>query len=87
MLRCFKFFSLFLMLSAGALFARPCPGGWEVDLEYLYLFPTVDDTYFVLDAPATAGFPNGTRENNDFGFHSGFRVGGLMHFVRTATGM
>ncbi len=61
--------------------AFPCPNYWRFSGDYLYLLPTVDDTYFVIDSPVetatslSASYPNGKRKNNDFGFHSGFRVG------------
>lgn len=78
MSKIFRFFAMGLVLCTGSLFAHihPGQGGWGLDAEWLYLFPTVDDTYFVLDADASATNPTGTRRNNDFGFQSGFRVGG-----------
>jgi hypothetical protein len=45
-----------------------------VGADFLYLLPSVDDTYFVFDSPESTIFPNGKRENNDFHFHPGFRV-------------
>jgi len=78
MLKRLKFLSTLFVLAMGSLSAyiHPGPGAWEVHGEFLYLFPSVDDTYFVIDSPSAVGFPNGTRENNDFHFHPGFRVGG-----------
>lgn len=77
----FRFLSLSFLLGGSLLaYTHPCPGGWAFDAEYLLLFPTVDDTYFVFDSPVTTDFPNGTRENNDFDFQSGFRVGGAYAF-------
>lgn len=53
----------------------PCPDTWRASGEYLYLLPTFDDTYFVFNSGVSTTFPNGKRENNDFDFKSGFRVG------------
>lgn len=58
----------------------PSNGQWKVIGEYLYWQPSVDDTYFVIDSPESTTFPNGTRKNNDFNFHSGYRVGGAFLF-------
>lgn len=55
--------------------SQPCPQNWRVLGEFLYLLPTLDDTYFVLNSGLSTTFPNGKRENNDFGFKPGFRVG------------
>ena len=33
--------------------------------------------FFVIKSPATSVLPNGTIRNNDFGFKSGFRLGGV----------
>lgn len=55
-------------------------GQWTVTGEYLCLKPSIDDTYYVISSPVTTTFPNGTRENNDFKFHPGFRVGGTYTF-------
>lgn len=69
-------YSTLLAAATGSVFAtsHPRPGSWVFDAEYLYLNPSIDDTYFVLDAPLLAG---GTKQNNDFNFHSGFRVGAI----------
>lgn len=79
-----KFFRLFLLcfLFKGALFAytHPCSGEWLIEADYLFLLPSVDDTYFVLNASQDGVFPDGTREQNDFDFQSGFRVGGAYGF-------
>lgn len=53
---------------------------WSIGADYLYLKPSVDDTYFVIDSPITTTFPNGTRENNDFNFHSGYRINAAYEF-------
>ena len=65
------------VLSAGSLFAynHPCPNQWQLSGEFLYLLPSVDDTYYVLSSSITADYPTGTRANNDFSFQPGFRVG------------
>lgn len=81
MLKQTKFILLLLALCTGSLFAypHPCPGSFTVEADYLYLFPTVDDTFFVVNSPAT-DVTSGTRVKNDFHFHSGFRVGGAYAF-------
>jgi len=79
MLKRFGFLMLFLMGSLSA-YLHPCPGGWGLDAEFLYLFPTVDDTYFVSEGANGAGHPTGPRENNDFNFTPAFRVGGAYAF-------
>lgn len=80
MLKHYKFFALLFALWSGSLCAGLNPGGWEIEGDFLYLFPTVDDTYFVIDSSETTEFPNGTRKQNDFGFQPGFRVGGRYAF-------
>ncbi len=55
--------------------SQPCPDLWRLSGSWLYLLPTVDDTYFVIDSNTATVFPNGKRKNNEFDFHSGFRVG------------
>ena len=54
--------------------------GPEFSASWLYLLPTFDNTYFALDSIASTTFPNGTRVNNDFDFHSAFRVGAGYRF-------
>ncbi len=75
--------ALLVTTSAGAFAFDCCPSNnqWTVTGEYLYFRPSVDDTYFVLDADATSTFPTGTRENNDPTFRSGYRVGGSYSFA------
>jgi hypothetical protein len=54
---------------------------WTVGVEYLYLKPSVDDTYFVISGiPNDSGIPNGKKFNNDFGFHSGWGLYGKYNF-------
>lgn len=69
-------YSTLLAAATGSVFAtsHPRPGSWVFDAEYLYLNPSMDDTFFALDAPLIGG---GTKYNNDFNFHSGFRVGAI----------
>lgn len=69
--------ALLMTAAAGSLAANfaGTDGNFRVTGEYLYLMPSIDDTYFVIDSPETTTFPNGKRKNNDFDFHSGFRVG------------
>jgi len=78
-------FLLLFFFTASALLAhrQPQPGGWAVEGTYLYLLPSIDDTYFVLDSPIGSFGTNGvqgTRKNNDFCFASGFRAGGTYAF-------
>ncbi|MBI3900888.1 MAG: hypothetical protein HY324_01900 [Chlamydiia bacterium] len=69
--------ALSVMLGVGTLSAsfHPSPGEWALEADFLYSLPSVDDTYFVLNASASTNSPDGKRENNDFNFHPGFRVG------------
>lgn len=70
-----RLFSILAVLCSGGLSASHIqPGGWEVSADFLWLMPTLDDTYFVIDAPIATAFPTGERRNNDFDFHPGFRV-------------
>jgi len=71
-----------LLLIGTTVFAhrQPCPGGWAIEGSYIYLLPSVDDTYFVISGPEASLGVAGTRINNDFGFNSGFRVGGAYAF-------
>ena len=55
-------------------------GKWSVRGEYLYFRPSIDDSYYAITSPINSAFPNGSRKNNDFGFHSGYRVGGAYQF-------
>jgi hypothetical protein len=63
--------------------SSPCPDRWRVSGDFLYLLPTVDDTYFALNSDTSTVFPNGKRVNNDFDFNSGFRVGAEWAFCDT----
>lgn len=63
--------------------SMPCPDRWRLSVDFLYLLPTVDDTYYVLNSGATTSFPDGKRQNNDFGFTPAFRVGGEYAFCET----
>jgi len=78
MLKPFQLCATLLAVGAGSLFAdsHPSPGSWEITGEFLYMMPTLDDTYFVIESDVTTTSPNGTRLNNDFNFKPGFRVGG-----------
>ena len=71
----FLYFLSFLLPLQMGLNANPCLGKCEFTVEFLYLKPSVDDTYFVIDSPESSSFPMGTRKNNDFGFEPGFRIG------------
>lgn len=65
------------------LILQPCPDTWRFSADFLYLLPTVDDTYFVLTSGPTATNPVGTRHNNDFGYNPAFRVGAEYAFCDT----
>lgn len=52
-------------------------GGWGWYVDFLFLKPTVDDTYFVLNSPQSTAFPNGLRLNNDFDYEPGVRIGAM----------
>ena len=66
------------------LYLQPCPDAWRLSMDFLYLLPTVDDTYFAISSPIVGNFTLlGTRSNNDFGFNPGFRVGAEYAFCET----
>jgi len=71
--------ALIAALCTGSLFAynHPCPDNWQFSGDFLYLMPTVDDTYYVITQSdgGNPGRPVGTIQNNDFGFAPGYRVG------------
>lgn len=72
----------FLTLFTGTLLAsnHPEPGEIGLSAEYLYLMPSLDDTYFVLLSGYDADFPNGTRICNNFDFYPGYRLGAIYSF-------
>jgi hypothetical protein len=61
----------------------PCPDNWRLSGDFLYLLPTFDDTYFVLENSVFAPYPSHIRKNNDFGYSPGFRVGAEYAFCDT----
>ncbi len=66
------------------LYLQPCPDTWRLSADFLYLLPTVDDTYFAINSPIIGNFTLlGTLSNNDFGFKPGFRVGAEYAFCQT----
>lgn len=75
-----RLFSLFILMMVGLpqlqAYIHPKQCEWVFDAEFLYLLPSIDDTYYVLQG-TTLGVPNGDRFNNDFRFKPGFRVGAL----------
>lgn len=79
MIKHFRTLAAMLALCAAPLAAHnhPSAGHWGVFAEFLYITPSVDDTYFVLNSPITTDFPNGVRENNDAKYHPGVRVGAI----------
>jgi len=81
MLKFFQLCSIVTVLGFGSLFANshPAPGHLEVSADFIYLKPSVDDSYFVIKSPTGVSLPfflAGERINNDFDFEPGFRVGG-----------
>ena len=66
----------------GSLMAYTPPGPGEIEAvgEFLYLLPSTDNSYFVIDADASNTLPVGQRENNDFDFAPGFRIGAAYGF-------
>ena len=54
--------------------AKPEPNTFAIDASYLYLKPSLNDTYFVITGTA-AGSPNGTLYANDPSYGSAFRIG------------
>ena len=72
--------------------SHPAPGEWEVEGEYLFLKPAVDDTYFVIDTPSTVEIDSptvliGNEKNNNLDFNSGYRVGIAYTFCDCETEM
>lgn len=64
--------------------SQPCPDRWRYSGDFLYLLPTLDDTYYVIDSGfLLTTFPNGERKNNDIGFSPAFRVGAEYAFCDT----
>lgn len=57
-------------------FLHPAGGQWGVQAEFLYLLPTVEDTFYVTEGSATILGSTATKRNNDFDFTPGFRVEG-----------
>jgi hypothetical protein len=89
MLRGCSFFLLLFMLSTGSLYAESgtCglgTGSLSLEAAYLYLLPSVDDTYFAIVEPSD-GALIGEKQNNDFRFNSAFRVGGSYTFCNCNT--
>lgn len=85
MLKRFQLCLMAITCCAGSLLANshPNPGQWQISADYLLLKPSVGDTFFVLDADESITderLLSGTRKNNDFDYHSGFRVGGVYAF-------
>lgn len=76
----FLVFLLLVFTTPTYAYIHPCPGGWGIDAEFIYLLPSIDDTYFVIDAPVAKNLPTGKRKNNDLGFHPGFRIEGVYAF-------
>lgn len=70
------FFKILFSISiASGLHAIPAPGEWEVSAGPVYLKPSSDDSYFVIEAPSSFTRPTGTRLRNDSDYHLGYRIG------------
>ena len=54
--------------------------GWAFSAGWLFLKPTLDNTYFALNSGSSTTFPNGTRINNELDYQSAFRVGAAYEF-------
>ena len=57
---------------------RPEPGEFGIKGEWIYFYPAIDDSYFVLQG--TDGLPVGEKSNNNFNYTSGYRVEGIYAF-------
>ena len=67
---------------------RPEPGKFGLKGEWIYFYPAIEDTYFVLQGlsttagtpPITTNYPQGETYNNLFNYTSGYRVEGIYAF-------
>ncbi len=70
-----------LLTGSAWAYAYPEAGQGKIEAAFLYLQPSVEDTYFVIDDfvinPLEFRPVDSLRINNDFDFHPGFRVGGV----------
>ena len=55
-------------------------GTFALTGEFLYLMPSLDDTYFVLKSSVSSTSPRGERQNNDLDYNPGFRLGVVYEF-------
>jgi hypothetical protein len=55
--------------------SEPTAGQPRLIAELLFLKPTLDGTYFVIQSPASSTFPSGQRTSNDYGYEPAFRIG------------
>lgn len=69
--------------------SHPAPGQWGITGEYLYMKPSVDDTYFVVDSPTPTvnTILEGKEKNNNFDFESGYRIGLKHEFCECDRGL
>jgi hypothetical protein len=51
-------------------------GTWSVSADFVFLKPSVGDTFFAVANPVSNTVPNGDRKNNDPDYEPGFRVAG-----------
>jgi hypothetical protein len=54
---------------------------WRVEADLLYLYPSIEQTYFVTSSSAPTQ-PNGTSFYNPIGFHPGVSISGGYRFFR-----
>jgi hypothetical protein len=95
MLKRAKLFSALFCLFCSSLYANCspcfntcepncCKGEWLFRGEFLYFLPSFDDTYFVIQSDIDIALLDidllGTRLNNDFSFHPGYRIGAAYAF-------
>lgn len=63
---------------------EPQPGCFAIQGDLLYLSPSYDETYFVIDGSGRDGMgnptPHGKRNNNPVGYNFGFRLEGIYEF-------
>ena len=63
---------------------RPEPGKFGLKGEWIYFYPSIDDSYFALQGTPSPSLgvtlPIGQKFNNNFNFTSGYRVEGIYAF-------
>ena len=76
-----RLYLLFALLALSPLFAitEPCPGGFGVSGEWLYMLPSIDQPEFVIDSSSSSS-PIGRRVANEQSWHSGYRLESIYSF-------